>query len=58
MYCQAQAQVFFKEITATLKELEQHQNIEVGGGQFQIKGIVTLRNTMVANLVILVQFSM
>ena len=27
-----------QEITATLNELEHHQNIEVSGGQIQLKG--------------------
>ena len=30
----------FQEITATLNELEQHQNVEVSFEQIQIKGIV------------------
>ena len=33
-----------QEITATLNELEHHQNIEVSGGQIQIKGSVTHLN--------------
>ena len=32
----------FQEITATLIGLEQHQNIEVGCDQIQIKGISSL----------------
>ena len=45
-----------QEITATLNELEHHQNIEVSGGQIQIKGSVKL-TSMVANLVILLHFA-